>query len=201
MGWRLAKSLRVLLTEANEVAPARSKTYDGTIGDAAHASRASRHNPNNAGVVCALDISHDPAHGMDTYDLFDYLRLHPHPDLTYVISNRRVAKRSVGWAVKAYTGSNAHDHHIHVAVGGGTDSEPTPPYDDENPWGLEAWKGQDDMTEEQERLLKLIRVSDVARSFDMAIIKAMLAQDDAKADDLESQKTAAVAKERTALGL
>lgn len=142
---RMAKSLATLLVEANRVAPGRSKSYDGWIGDAAHAARASRHNPNNAGVVCALDITHDPAHGMDTHALFEYLRTHPHPDLEYVISNRRVASRSSDWTVRPYTGASAHDKHIHVAVGRGPDSEPTPPYDDTDSWGLEAWKGGDDM--------------------------------------------------------
>jgi hypothetical protein len=141
MTWRVAKSLSVLLSEANAVAPNRSKTYDGTIGDAAHAARASRHNPNSAGVVTALDITHDPKHGMDTYALFDYLRAHPHKDLAYVISNRRFAARTSNWEVRPYTGVSPHDCHIHVAVGVGSDSDPRMPYDDTDSWGLQEWKG------------------------------------------------------------
>jgi|GEM_PF-2611297 len=148
MTWRLAESLHVLFEEANRVAPGRNKAYDGTIGDAAHAARVSRHNPNKAkpvGVVCAGDITHDPAHGMDTYDLFNFLRLHPHPDLEYVISNRRVARRTNGFKVEVYTGENAHDKHTHVAVGRGPDSAPTPPHDDLDGWNLAVWKQEGDM--------------------------------------------------------
>ena len=144
MTWRLALSLQQLLREANQVAPSRTKGYDGTIGDESHQLRASRHNPNYAGVVTALDITHDPTHGMDTYALFDFLRTHPHEDLAYVISNRRVARRP-GWTVGPYSGSNAHDHHIHIAVGTGPDSAPTPPYDDLDSWKLAHWKEGDEM--------------------------------------------------------
>ena len=61
MSWRVARSLDDLLAEVNKVAPGRKKGRDGTIGDQAHASRASRHNPNKAGVVTARDVTNDPA--------------------------------------------------------------------------------------------------------------------------------------------
>lgn len=169
MGWRLAESLKVLLAEANAACPTRRKGYDGTIGDAAHAARASRHNPNNYGVVCALDLTHDPERGMDTYDLFHFLRLHPHPDLAYVISNRRVARRNHLWAVEEYHGSSAHDRHIHIAVGGGNDSEPTQPYDDTDSWRLSEWR--DDMTEEQvEQIVKRVLAEQTEQVFDPSAI-------------------------------
>jgi hypothetical protein len=125
-----------LRSECNLYAPQRSKTYDGTIGDAAHAARASRHNPNSAGVVTALDITHDPAHGMDCQKLFDYLRGHPHKDLAYIIHNRQRAAKADGWRVKPYTGTSDHKGHIHIAVGTGSDYNPKPPYDDTAPWGI-----------------------------------------------------------------
>lgn len=134
--WRLAKSLVNLLAEANAYAPKRSKSIDGTIGDAAHAARASRHNPNNNGVVCALDLTHDPAGGFDAHAIARELTKHPHPNLYYIISNRQGAYRKEGFKWRKYGGSHPHDHHIHVAVGLGPDSEPTPPYDDPTPWGL-----------------------------------------------------------------
>lgn len=136
--WRLAKSLVVLRDEINQIAPNRNKGYDGTIGDAAHAARPSRHNPNKNGVVCALDITHDPAHGMDIHTTIrNYLKSGKiHPDLTYVISNRQIARRSNNWVWKKYSGSNAHDKHVHFAVGLGSDSNPTPPYDNTVAWGI-----------------------------------------------------------------
>ena len=44
MAWRVARSLDVLLGQLNALAPERSKASDGSIGDAAHASRSSDHN-------------------------------------------------------------------------------------------------------------------------------------------------------------
>src|SRR5215472_9581086 len=61
--WRVAKSLARLRTQINDAFPQRSKSSDGTIGDAAHASRSSDHNPwivdDGIGVVSAFDVTHD----------------------------------------------------------------------------------------------------------------------------------------------
>lgn len=150
--WRLAKSLAVLREEIDDAAPRRKRTYDGTIGDQAHAERASSHNPNRYGVVTAMDITHDPAGGVDCGSLFEFLRAYPHPNLRYIIFNGRVARRTSGWVPKAYTGPNPHKTHMHIAVGTGTDSNPLPPYDNTDPWGIEEWKGED-MNEAQTRAL------------------------------------------------
>lgn len=149
MTWRLAKSLQVLRAEVDRLAPARRKAYDGTIGDAAHAARPSAHNPNDAGVVCALDLTHDPDGGLDCESLFEHLRTHPHKDLRYIIHNRKRAARPV-WAVGKYAGDNPHKTHIHITVGTGSDSEPLPPYDDLDPW-LTDWGN--DMTPDEVRAI------------------------------------------------
>lgn len=140
--WRLAKSLETLRAEVNAMAPHRSKASDGTIGDTAHADRASRHNPNAEGVVCGMDITHDPANGCDIHALADALVLRlqqggaTNPDFEYVISNRMVASRKSGWIWAKYTGTNPHDKHVHFAVGRGPDSAPAFPYDDTIPWNI-----------------------------------------------------------------
>ncbi len=82
MSWRLAYSLTTLRAECNAAAPNRRKHNDGDIGDAAHASRVSRHNPYR-GVVTALDITHDPARGMDVHALVRRMTAggrSPHPN-------------------------------------------------------------------------------------------------------------------------
>lgn len=136
MSWRLAGSLTVLRGQIDELAPRRSRASDGTIGDPAHRRRASRHNPNNAGVVCALDITDDPANGCPVHVIAERVRANPHPDLSYIISNKRIAARTTGWKWRGYTGSNPHSRHAHFAVGVGPDSEPRPPYDDVQRWAV-----------------------------------------------------------------
>lgn len=147
---RIARSLAQLRDEVNAAFPNRSKKSDGWLGDPAHASRASRHNPNNAGVVCALDITHDPGKGCDIHAIARRLVQRPHPNLEYVISNGQVAKRSNGFRWAKYSGSNPHAQHAHFAVGRGPESEPTPPYDDTTPWGI-APQEDDDMFSDADR--------------------------------------------------
>jgi hypothetical protein len=138
MGWRLARSLEVLRSEINALAPGRSKASDGTIGDAAHASGPSDHNPNSSGVVCAFDATHDPAHGADMHRISEHIRNHPPRAAKYVIFNRRIAARDGGWRWEDYFGKNAHTKHMHVSVGVGPDGRSTGSYDDTSPWGIAA---------------------------------------------------------------
>jgi hypothetical protein len=143
---RLAKSLETLRAEVNGYAPRRNKRSDGWIGDPAHASRASRHNANRYGVVCALDLTHDPAGGCDIHSIARRLVLTPHPELAYVISDGRVAKRATGFRWEPYRGTNKHTLHAHFAVGTGPDSDPLPPYDSTLSWGVSiAAEGADDL--------------------------------------------------------
>lgn len=126
--WRVAKSLDVLLAEVNARAPKRSKASDGSIGDAAHAARTSDHNPwvhdaAGVGVVRARDFTHDPAGGLDADWLAAQVadQLGKHPALgsgAYVIRSRRIISTDrlrEGW--RPYSGSNPHEHHVHVSVG------------------------------------------------------------------------------------
>ena len=132
MTWRVARSLDVLLAEINAIAPSRSKASDGSIGDTAHAASASDHNPNSAGVVCARDFTHDPSHGADMGAISRIVASSGHPDLKYVIFNRRIWQD--GW--QPYYGSDPHTGHMHVSVGRGPDGRSTQPYDDTTPWGV-----------------------------------------------------------------
>lgn len=137
MTWRLAKSLEILRAQITETAPKRAKGSDGTIGDAAHASRSSDHNPwikdGGVGVVTALDITHDPRNGVDCAAIAEALRASGDKRLKYIIWNRRIwtPAKSPNW--RAYTGTNPHDKHIHVSV-----ASTKALYDDDGPW---AWGG------------------------------------------------------------
>jgi hypothetical protein len=143
MVWRLAKSLEQLRSQANALWPNRSKASDGTIGDAAHAASASDHNPNDLGVVCAFDLTYDPANDVDCAAIAEAVRTNPHPDLKYLIWDHRMfsAYARAPYAPfewRPYTGADPHTNHIHFSVGVGTDGRSVEPYDDETPWTLTA---------------------------------------------------------------
>lgn len=133
MAWRLAKSLETLRKQINEAAPARSKASDGTVGDEAHASRSSDHNPwvrdGAVGVVTAMDITHDPLSGVDCAAIAEALRASGDPRLKYIIWNRLIWTRLKPPDWRAYAGVNPHDKHIHISV----DSAKAQ-YDDTRSW-------------------------------------------------------------------
>ena len=139
MTWRLAHCLEVLREEVNAVAPRRSIVSDGTVGDVAHATRSSDHNPfikdpRGTGVVRAFDVTHDPAGGLDCDRLAEHVRrLGAGGDkrVIYVIWNHKIASPKEGWRWRAYTGTNPHDKHVHISV-----SQDPRAYDSPAPWGF-----------------------------------------------------------------
>jgi hypothetical protein len=113
-GWRLAPSLVTMVNEANRLAPRRSKRSDGSIGDAAHQSRSSFHNP-WTGHVDALDLTHDPKNGWDAHARARWVVARGDTRLDHVISDRQIwSRRLPRW--RAYTGANPHTSHAHFAV-------------------------------------------------------------------------------------
>lgn len=132
MPYRIAKALDTLRTQVNKAYPNRSKLSDGWIGDQSHQTRQSDHNPNAAGVVQGLDITHDPTHGFDSYKFAEYLRTKRDSRIKYVISNGRIfSATNTPWTWRNYSGSNKHDKHVHVSVG---DSPSV--YDDPKEWDI-----------------------------------------------------------------
>jgi hypothetical protein len=138
MAWRLAKSIKALLDQVNAENPHRRKDSDGGIGDAAHASRSSDHNPyikvGAMGIVRAFDFTHAPETGFDTYAFAEMLLKNKDPRVRYVISNRKIASGKAGpdaWKWRPYSGKNPHNHHTHVSV---TESEAE--FDDGKKWNL-----------------------------------------------------------------
>lgn len=120
----LAKAVTAALRDADKAFPERSKLSDGTWGDLAHQQTNSDHNTGDA-----VDITHDPDHGADMNVLSEQAIIDPR--VKYVIWNRRIynaevpALREQGW--RPYTGTNAHDHHMHISVR--ADKR-----DDDSPW-------------------------------------------------------------------
>lgn len=134
MTWHLAPALVRLREQVNERWPTRAKDSDGSIGDASHQSRHSDHDPNDAGVVCAIDITHDPKSGCDSYALAEVLLASKDPRIEYVISNRKIASSHVSpWQWRKYSGANPHDHHVHISV-----KQDSKRYNDPSSWNLDA---------------------------------------------------------------
>lgn len=116
MSWRVALSLLTLRDQLDAAYPTRSKASDGTIGDAAHAASVSDHNPDAAGIVRALDITHDPAHGCDIDRLSDELVVSRDERISYLIANRMISGPEYGWVWSAYYGDDPHTGHLHLSV-------------------------------------------------------------------------------------
>lgn len=138
--WRVAKALFALREQVNAMAPNRRKKSDGTIGDAAHASRDSDHNPwvrdAGVGVVTAMDITHDPLGGCDAGVLANALLASRDPRIKYVIFNRRIASHvrkgaAAPFQWRPYGGSNPHTQHVHISV-----RDVKTAYDATDPWTI-----------------------------------------------------------------
>jgi len=123
--WRVAGSLLMLREQVNQAAPQRRKDSDGTIGDAAHCRRKSDHNPwvrdGSIGIVTAMDITHDPAHGCDANTIAEAIRGARDARVKYIIWNKRIANSSpvggsAAWAWRPYSGTNGHTKHVHISV-------------------------------------------------------------------------------------
>jgi hypothetical protein len=114
VSWTVAPAAACLLDQATDRWPARSRVSDGTIGDPAHSSRTSDHNPDGRGVVHAADLTHDPAAGCDDHANAEAVK--DDPRTKYVIWDHRIWNPSISRTWRPYTGSNPHDKHMHVSV-------------------------------------------------------------------------------------
>jgi len=132
---RLCKGGVTLRDQIDRRWPKRDKSSDGWIGDRAHASRASDHNPNKAGVVHAIDIDEN----LGTYangrtarllanQLLDYAAsgLPGSSRLKYVVYENRIASgtyRKTWWTWRH--GNYGHEAHIHISFTSAADRDGT----------------------------------------------------------------------------
>ena len=145
--WILVPCLVSLRGEFNSLAPERDRASDGSIGDEAHASSSSDHNPDETGTtpyedadnineVHAIDVDIDlrkPGWTMQRAVQIIVTRHRQGRDdrLQNVIYNRVIWSRSWGWTAREYTGSNPHDKHAHFSSRYTTHEESST-----SPWGL-----------------------------------------------------------------
>jgi hypothetical protein len=160
--WQVARSLDTLLAQLNAAYPLRSRASDGGIGDAAHATRDSDHNPwfvlGGQALVTARDFTHDPAGGLDCARLALALRTSRDGRIKYVIWDRQIMSGAAGpspWVWRAYSGSNPHTKHLHLSVVADARCQSV------TPWLIAAAptpapREDDDMTPEQARMLQVV---------------------------------------------
>ena len=117
----LCKAGETLRDQVNARYPSRDKTSDGWLGDSAHASRVSDHNPAApSGVVRAIDIDRDLS-GRAKPDVMPYLAdsirecAKTDKRIAYVIFDGKIASSKKSWAWRPYSGINAHRHHCHIS--------------------------------------------------------------------------------------
>lgn len=145
MSYRLAKALEKLRSQVNAAWPRRDKSSDGWIGDTAHASRSSDHNPwikvvengKKMGIVSAFDIDKDLSETEKVNRIVDALVASRDARIKYIIWSSRMissypAHDYAAWQWRPYSGKNAHKEHVHVSV------KDTPAYfDDAREWNLD----------------------------------------------------------------
>ena len=109
-----SRAARALLGSLSALFPKRNRASDGIMPSAAHMVQNPR-SDHNKGL--AVDITHDPANGVDAGKLFYSLRRDPRT--SYLIFNRKIWNKSIDdkdGAGRRYTGSNPHTAHIHVSI-------------------------------------------------------------------------------------
>lgn len=123
---------RAALAQASARWPGRSTAADGIVGDAAHQERTSFHNAYLVmktgaeqygvveaarGMALAFDLTHDPAHGVDSDVVARALVAERHPAVVEAITRGRIwTRQRAAEGFRHYDGPNRHEHHCHVSI-------------------------------------------------------------------------------------
>lgn len=101
-----------VLRQATALKPLRKKASDGLLPSAAHI-KASPNSDHNTGL--AVDLTHDPKHGIDCADIFEKLK--EDQRVEYLIFNGKIwSKARAKEGNRKYTGSNQHTKHLHISI-------------------------------------------------------------------------------------
>jgi hypothetical protein len=98
-----------VLRQATAISPNRVKASDGLLPSAAHISQ-SPNSDHNTGF--AVDLTHDPAHGIHCSDIYEKLK--DDERVKYLIFKGQIWSLAKG--DKPYTGSNPHNKHLHISI-------------------------------------------------------------------------------------
>ena len=119
---KLCKAGQQLRLQIDDSYIDRDRRSDGWIGDTRHSARPSDHNPDEQGIVRAIDIDRDLS-GKAKPDLMPYLadeiRFFAKRDkskrISYIIFAGRIASPRLGWRWRKYSGINSHHSHLHIS--------------------------------------------------------------------------------------
>ena len=112
-----------VLRQATALKPKRKKASDGLLPSAAHLAQ-SPNSDHNTGF--AVDLTHDPAFGIDCREIFDKLK--DDKRVKYLIFKGKIWSEEQG--ERNYTGSNKHEKHLHISIEAksGNDTSPWFPW-------------------------------------------------------------------------
>jgi hypothetical protein len=111
-----------VLRQATAIAPSRLKVSDGLLPSKAHQAQ-SPTSDHNTGL--AVDLTHDPKHGIDCVDIFQKLK--EDKRVKYLIFKGKIwsAERAKE-GDRDYDGSNKHNKHLHISIKDGADKDTSP---------------------------------------------------------------------------
>jgi hypothetical protein len=119
--------LHAIIDDANRVAPGRNKATDGILPDARHLAQgvASDHNPDARGICHAVDVTNDPAHGMNTWAwgqiIADRIKSGAETRVKYVVSNNGTVDVIFNPSISMVWRQNGspkqeHRSHLHTSI-------------------------------------------------------------------------------------
>jgi hypothetical protein len=111
-----------VLRQATAISPSRKKASDGLLPSKAHINQ-SPNSDHNTGF--AVDLTHDPKHGIDCFDIFEKLK--EDVRVKYLIFQGKIwSKEKAKQGNRVYTGSNPHNKHLHISINDGMGKDTSP---------------------------------------------------------------------------
>ena len=111
-----------VLRQATAISPLRMKASDGLLPSNAHLKQ-SPTSDHNTGL--AVDLTHDPKNGIDCADIFEKLK--EDKRVKYLIFKGQIwSKEKSKLGNRRYTGTNAHNKHLHISIESTMGSDTSP---------------------------------------------------------------------------
>ena len=111
-----------VLRQATALKPRRMKASDGLLPSAAHFKQ-SPTSDHTTGY--AVDLTHDPKHGIDCAEIFQKLK--EDKRVKYLIFKGKIWSRErADEGDRKYTGSNQHTRHLHISINDGMGKDTSP---------------------------------------------------------------------------